>query len=157
MLLGRKDCDFSFSGLKTAAARLAEGVTTDAQRRDLAAAVQAAIAGQLAEKSDRAMQAYAQEHGGRGRRFVVAGGVAANRTVRARLEAAASANGFSFAAPPLAYCTDNAAMIALAGAERLALGLADPLDAAARPRWPLDEAAAAAAPTHKPGRKGAKA
>jgi N6-L-threonylcarbamoyladenine synthase len=103
------------------------------------------------------MAAYAAAHAGRGLRFVVAGGVAANRTVRARLEAAAAARGFSFHAPPLAYCTDNAAMIALAGAERLALDLQDPLDAAARPRWPLDAAAAAANPTHVPGRKGAKA
>jgi N6-L-threonylcarbamoyladenine synthase len=157
MLLGRKDCDFSFSGLKTAAARLAEGVTTETQRRDLAACVQAAIADQLAERSDRAMAAYAREHEGRDLRFVVAGGVAANRAVRARLEATARARGFGFAAPPLAYCTDNAAMIALAGAERLAAGLSDPLDAVARPRWPLDDAAANANPTHTPGRKGAKA
>jgi N6-L-threonylcarbamoyladenine synthase len=157
MLLGRKDCDFSFSGLKTAAARLAEGVTADIERRDLAAAVQAAIAGQLAEKSDRAMVAYAHEHQGRALRFVVAGGVAANKAVRAKLEATATARGFSFSAPPLAYCTDNAAMIALAGAERLAAGISDPLDAVARPRWPLDEAAAAASPTHAAGRKGAKA
>jgi hypothetical protein len=63
----------------------------------------------------------------------------------------------SFAAPPLRYCTDNAAMIALAGAERLLLGLTDPLDVAARPRWPLDEAMAASNPIHKPSRKGAKA
>ncbi|RAK59560.1 tRNA (adenosine(37)-N6)-threonylcarbamoyltransferase complex transferase subunit TsaD [Phenylobacterium hankyongense] len=157
MLLGRKDCDFSFSGLKTAAARLAEGLTSDVDRRDLAASVQTAIAGQLCERSDRAMAAYAIEHEGRGLRFVVAGGVAANRTVRARLEATAKGRGFSFTAPPLAYCTDNAAMIALAGAERLALGQADPLDAPARPRWPLDEAAALANPTHQTGRKGAKA
>jgi N6-L-threonylcarbamoyladenine synthase len=157
MLLGRKDCDFSFSGLKTAAARIAGGLTTDDERRDLAAAVQAAIAGQLAERSDRAMQAYAHEHDGAGLRFVVAGGVAANRAVRERLQATAQARGFSFTAPPLAYCTDNAAMIALAGAERLALGQRDPLDAPARPRWPLDAAAAAANPTHVAGRKGAKA
>jgi N6-L-threonylcarbamoyladenine synthase len=157
MLLGRKDCDFSFSGLKTAAARLAEGARTDEQRRNLAAAVQSAIAGQLVEKTARAMDLYAAQHPDAGRRFVVAGGVAANRTVRAELEAVARQRGFSFAAPPLAYCTDNAAMIALAGAERLALGLSDPLDAIARPRWPLDAAAAAVAPTHKAGRKGAKA
>ena len=157
MLLGRKDCDFSFSGLKTAAARLAEGITTEIERRDLAACVQAAIAGQLAEKSDRAMQAYADGRPGQGLRFVVAGGVAANRAVRTRLEATARARGFSFAAPPLAYCTDNAAMIALAGAERLAMGLSDPLDAIARPRWPLDAATAAANPLHPHGRKGAKA
>jgi N6-L-threonylcarbamoyladenine synthase len=157
MLLGRKDCDFSFSGLKTAAARIAEGLTTDGERADLAACVQAAIADQLAERSDRAMAAYGLAHAGRGLRFVVAGGVAANRAVRAKLQAVAEARGFSFTAPPLAYCTDNAAMIALAGAERLALGISDSLDAPARPRWPLDTAAAAANPTHVPGRKGAKA
>jgi N6-L-threonylcarbamoyladenine synthase len=156
-LLGREGCDFSFSGLKTAAARLAEGVSGEAERRDLAAAVQAAIAGQLAERTDRAMALYAREHAGRDLRFAVAGGVAANALVRARLQATAAARGFSFAAPPLAYCTDNAAMIALDGVERLRAGLSDPLDAAARPRWPLDEAAAAANPTHVPGRKGAKA
>jgi N6-L-threonylcarbamoyladenine synthase len=156
-LLGRAGCDFSFSGLKTAAARLAEGARTEGEKRDLAAAVQGAIARQLAERSERAMGLYAARHGAQHRRFVVAGGVAANRAVRARLEALAAANGFSFTAPPLAYCTDNAAMIALAGAERLAAGRIDGLDAVARPRWPLDEAAAAAHPTHVPGRKGAKA
>ncbi|HEX3407181.1 MAG TPA: tRNA (adenosine(37)-N6)-threonylcarbamoyltransferase complex transferase subunit TsaD, partial [Caulobacteraceae bacterium] len=127
------------------------------QKRDLAAAVQGAIARQLAERSERAMALYAARHGVQHRRFVVAGGVAANRAVRARLEAVAAANGFSFTAPPLAYCTDNAAMIALAGAERLAAGMVDGLDAVARPRWPLDEAAALADPVHVPGRKGAKA
>ena len=156
-LLGREGCDFSFSGLKTAAARLAEGVVDPADRRDLAAAVQTAIARQLTDRSAKAMTAYAARRQGRDLRFVVAGGVAANRAVRMALEAAASAQGFSFNAPSLTYCTDNAAMIALAGAERLALGLIDGLDAVARPRWPLDEAAALADPTHTPGRKGAKA
>lgn len=155
-LLGREGCDFSFSGLKTAAARLAQAeARTEQDRADLAASVQAAIARQLAERSDRAMAAYARRHGRR--LFVVAGGVAANRTVRTTLEATAAARGFGFLAPPLAYCTDNAAMIALAGAERLAHGFTSQLDAAARPRWPLDEASALADPTHKPGRKGAKA
>jgi N6-L-threonylcarbamoyladenine synthase len=166
-LVGRRGCDFSFSGLKTAAARLAEGLATDAERRDLAAAVQTAIARQLADRSEHAMQLYAAQHEPQHgadvaqqraqHRFVVAGGVAANAAVRRRLEAAAMANGFSFAAPALKYCTDNAAMIALAGAERLAAGLVDGLGAVARPRWPLDEAAALANPTHVPGRKGAKA
>jgi N6-L-threonylcarbamoyladenine synthase len=157
MLLGRKDCDFSFSGLKTAAARLAEGLADAADRRDLAASVQAAIARQLAERSDRAMAAYAKAQEGRNLRFVVAGGVAANGAVRKVLQETAAARGFTFTAPPLAYCTDNAAMIALAGAERLALGESHPLDAPARPRWPLDAAAALARPTHQAGRKGAKA
>jgi N6-L-threonylcarbamoyladenine synthase len=156
-LLGREGCDFSFSGLKTAAARLAAGALTPADRCDLAAAVQAAIARQLCERTARAMKLYAHAHEGRSLRLVAAGGVAANRRVRADLQALATAQGFAFHAPPLAYCTDNAAMIALAGAERLALGLIDGLDAAARPRWPLDEAAARLHPTHLAGRKGAKA
>jgi len=156
-LLGREGCDFSFSGLKTAAARLAEGVTDPIDRRDLAASVQGAITRQLVERTSKAMKLYATAHGGQDLRFVVAGGVAANGTVREGLMKAATSHGFSFSAPSLAYCTDNAAMIALAGAERLALGMTDGLDAVARPRWPLDEAAALADPTHVPGRKGAKA
>ncbi len=157
-LLDRKDCDFSFSGLKTAAARLIDSaVHTEADRRDLAASVQAAIARQLAERSARAMGRYIERHGGEARLFAVAGGVAANAVVRARLAETAEAQGFRFIAPPLKYCTDNAAMIALAGAERLALGLTDSLSAVARPRWPLDEAAARLNPTHLAGRKGAKA
>ena len=156
-LLGRDGCDFSFSGLKTAAARLAETVTTETERKNLAACVQTAIARQLSDRSDRAMAAYAIAQGNRDLRFVVAGGVAANGAVRAKLMETAKARGFSFDAPPLAYCTDNAAMIALAGAERLALGMTDSLDAPARPRWPLDAAAALSNPTHAFGRKGAKA
>ena len=158
MLLGHRGCDFSFSGLKTAAARIAEReVATDRDRADLAAAVQAAIARQLCERSAVALARHAREHGGAGRLFVVAGGVAANAHVRAELECTAAQAGYRFAAPPLAYCTDNAAMIALAGAERLALGWADGLEAPARPRWPLDEATARDAPSHRFGRKGAKA
>jgi N6-L-threonylcarbamoyladenine synthase len=154
-LLGRDGCDFSFSGLKTAAARLAVGAKTEQQRRDLAAAAQAAIVAQLIERSGRAMRLYAEDH--RERRFVVAGGVAANRALRAALQALAAEQGFAFFAPPPALCTDNAAMIALVGAERLRLGLVDDLEVSARPRWPLDETAARANPTHVPGRKGAKA
>jgi N6-L-threonylcarbamoyladenine synthase len=157
-LLGRAGLDFSFSGLKTAAARMAEAeVRNEIDRRDLAASVQAAIARQLTERSEKAMRDYAGSRPDDQRRFVVAGGVAANGAVRASLQAAAERQGFSFAAPPLRYCTDNAAMIALAGAERLAAGVTDPLDAPARPRWPLDEAAARDNPIHVAGRKGAKA
>lgn len=155
-LLGRDGCDFSFSGLKTAAARLAAACETDRDRADLAAAVQTAIARQLAERTERAMGDYAERH--EHRLLVVAGGVAANGEVRRVLEAAAARQGFRFLAPPLAYCTDNAAMIALAGAERLARGLVSDIDAPARPRWPLDEETAAARPLHlKAGRKGPKA
>lgn len=155
-LLGRKDCDFSFSGLKTAASRLAQTCETDQDRADLADAVQKAIARQLAERSERAMKAYAEAH--EHRLFVVAGGVAANKTIRRTLEDLATKHGFAFLAPPMAYCTDNAAMIALAGAERLEKGLTSDIDVAARPRWPLDETRASVDPVHKKtGRKGAKA
>ncbi len=156
-LKGRKGCDFSFSGLKTAAARLAETLHDDEGRRDLAAAAQKAIAEQLVERSARAMTLFAQNHARWDRRFVVAGGVAANSHLRARLQSLCASEGFSFTAPPLVYCTDNAAMIALAGAERLSVGFVDALDVPARPRWPLDETAAREDPTHKAGRKGAKA
>ncbi|WEK40514.1 MAG: tRNA (adenosine(37)-N6)-threonylcarbamoyltransferase complex transferase subunit TsaD [Candidatus Brevundimonas colombiensis] len=168
-LLGRKDCDFSFSGLKTAAFRIAQTCETDQDKADLADAVQNAIARQLSDRSERALAAYAETHDalmqagsasrpvGRKRLFVVAGGVAANKTIRATLQATAAKHGFDFLAPPMAYCTDNAAMIALAGAERLALGLTNDIDVVARPRWPLDEARALSDPSHRPGRKGAKA
>lgn len=156
-MLGRAGCDFSFSGLKTAAARMAANLVTEAERRDLAAAVQAEILRQLVDRTARAMATYTATHGDGDLRLVLAGGVAANRAVREGLAELAQASGFAFHAPPASLCTDNAAMIALAGAERLALGLTDGLDAPARPRWPLDEAAARRSPTHKPGRKGAKA
>ncbi|WP_343829973.1 tRNA (adenosine(37)-N6)-threonylcarbamoyltransferase complex transferase subunit TsaD [Brevundimonas olei] len=155
-LLGRKDCDFSFSGLKTAASRLAQTCETEQDRADLADGVQKAIARQLAERSERAMKDYAEAH--EHRLFVVAGGVAANKTIRRTLEDLATKHGFAFLAPPMAYCTDNAAMIALAGAERLEKGLTSDIDVAARPRWPLDETRASVDPVHKKtGRKGAKA
>ena len=156
-LLGRDGFDFSFSGLKTAAARIAEHLTQEDEKRDLAASVQQAIAAQLAERTGRAMVHYARMQEGRGLRFVVAGGVAANGAVREALQQEAARHCFSFHAPPLRYCTDNAAMIALVGAERLAAGMVSDIDAAARPRWPLDEAAALANPMNKFGRKGAKA
>lgn len=175
-LLGRKDCDFSFSGLKTAASRLAQTCETEQDRADLADAVQKAIARQLAERSERAMKDYAEAYpeladgalkqpcaareavGQKERLFVVAGGVAANKTIRRTLEDLATKHGFAFLAPPMAYCTDNAAMIALAGAERLEKGLTSDIDVVARPRWPLDETRASVDPVHKKtGRKGAKA
>ena len=78
------------------------------------------------------------------RPFVVAGGVAANKSLRAALVGVAENYGFAFHAPPPALCTDNGAMIAWAGAERLAAGLVDTLDAPVRPRWPLDPDAPAA-------------
>ena len=153
-LLDRPGLDMSFSGLKTAVRRAAgESELTGKRRADICASFQEAVADILATKSARAMQRFEDDHDGE-RTFVVAGGVAANRTLRTRLEAEARYAGFSFFAPPLRWCTDNAAMIALAGAERLRAGLTDGLDTPARARWPLD---AESAPAYGGGKKGAKA
>jgi N6-L-threonylcarbamoyladenine synthase len=155
-LLDRPGLDMSFSGLKTAARRAAEDQPLTAQRRaDICASFQEAVADILAVKSARAMELVAERTDRR--TFVVAGGVAANKALRARLEAEARHHGFHFFAPPLRWCTDNGAMIALAGAERLRLGYVDALDTPARARWPLDEASATATPVYGAGKKGAKA
>ncbi|MFN7164615.1 MAG: tRNA (adenosine(37)-N6)-threonylcarbamoyltransferase complex transferase subunit TsaD [Hyphomonas sp.] len=157
-LLNRPGLEMSFAGLKSAVARVAEGAETEAAKADICASFQAAICDVLSEKSARALAGF--DPGPNGKRFVVAGGVAANKAIRAALETAAAVHGAQLIAPPLRHCTDNAAMIALAGAERLAAGLvdgADGLDAGSRPRWPLDEAAALSAPVYGGGHKGAKA
>jgi len=168
-LLGRKDCDFSFSGLKTAAAKIAhEQVKTEQDRADLCAGVQAAITRQLVERSQRAMDLFKTQNAVTDPAFVVAGGVAANGAVRHALTDLSARKGFVFHAPPLQYCTDNGAMIALAGLEHYQqlratgqaahLTLAESMATLARPRWPLDPGRAEADPVHKTaGRKGAKA
>ena len=157
-LRNRPGLEMSFAGLKSAVARVAPGAEADAAKADICASFQAAICDVLAEKSARALAGF--DPGTDGKRFVVAGGVAANKAIRTALEAAASANGAQLIAPPLRHCTDNAAMIALAGAERMAAGRldgADGLDAGSRPRWPRDEAAALSAAIYGGGHKGAKA
>jgi N6-L-threonylcarbamoyladenine synthase len=157
-LLNRPGLEMSFAGLKSAVARVAEGAESEAAKADICASFQAAICDVLSEKSARALAGF--DPGAGAKRFVVAGGVAANKAIRAALEAAAAQHGAQLIAPPLRHCTDNAAMIALAGAERLAAGLAgeaDGLEAGSRPRWPLDEAAALTAPVYGGGHKGAKA
>jgi N6-L-threonylcarbamoyladenine synthase len=157
-MLGRDGCDFSFAGLKTACAREVErlGKLTEQDQADLCASFQAAVIDVIADRTRNAMRAFDPIWGARGR-LVAAGGVAANKAIRAKLESLAEERDYDFAAPPLKWCTDNAAMIALAGAERLSRGFSDDLAVAARPRWPLDEASARLRPSHKPGRKGAKA
>jgi N6-L-threonylcarbamoyladenine synthase len=154
-LVDRPGADFSFSGLKTALRLAAEAIAPLSARDvdDLCASFQAAVTDVVANRAAHAMRLFAERYQASGV-LVVAGGVAANEAIRAALRAAATAHGFRLVAPPLRLCADNAAMIAWAGAERLALGLTDPLTAAARPRWPLDAAAPAMLGS---GMKGAKA
>ena len=130
-LLGTGEPHFSFAGLKSAVLRAQEAGLY--RREDIAASFQQAVVDCLIDRTARAIGAVPEATA-----LVVAGGVAANQSIRAALEALAARNGLPFVAPPLWLCTDNAAMIGWAGAERFAMGLTDGLDFEARPRWPLD-------------------
>ena len=153
-LLDRPGCDLSFSGLKTAVLRqrdelvAAQGGLHEQDRADLCAGFQAAVADVLAEKTRRALAQTGAPV------LAVAGGVAANQTLRAALQTVAAEAGAAFLAPPLRLCTDNAAMIAWAGIEQFRLRGADDLTLSARPRWPLDQTSPALIGS---GKKGAKA
>jgi N6-L-threonylcarbamoyladenine synthase len=153
-LLDRPGYDLSFSGLKTAVLRARDGLMAGLgglrrqDRADLCAAFQAAVADVLVEKSRRALTDHPVGV------FAVAGGVAANTEIRARLTALCEGLGVTFLAPPLRLCTDNAAMIAWAGIEQFRLRGADDLTLSARPRWPLDQKSPALIGS---GKKGAKA
>lgn len=153
-LLDRPGCDMSFSGLKTALLRARDAVIaekggmTRADRADLCAGFQAAVVDVMAEKTRRALDASQVSA------LAVAGGVAANQAIRAALETVCADAGVQFLAPPLALCTDNAAMIAWAGIERFRMGERDDLTLSARPRWPLDQTSPALLGF---GKKGAKA
>ena len=141
-LKGRKDCNFSFSGLKTAVREVVQGIgELEAQDvADIAASFEAAVAETLADRLMRAIEMFRAAHPDTAQPLlIVAGGVAANMMLKRSMAEVAAAAGFTMVVPPPKLCTDNAAMIAWAGAERLALGLVDPLDFAARARWPLDE------------------
>ena len=130
-LKGSEEPHFSFAGLKSAVLRAKQsGEHSDA---DIAAAFQQAAIDCLIDRTARALAVAGPVNA-----LVVAGGVAANKAVRGALEALAANRDLAFVAPPLELCTDNAAMIAWAGMERLQLGQSDPLDVVARPRWPLD-------------------
>jgi N6-L-threonylcarbamoyladenine synthase len=130
-LLGSDEPHFSFAGLKSAVLRARE--TGLYRTEDIAASFQQAAIDCLVDRTARALESAPGATA-----LVVAGGVAANSSVRAALNALADSQGLPFVAPPAWLCTDNAAMIAWAGALRFEAGLADGLDAVARARWPLD-------------------
>jgi N6-L-threonylcarbamoyladenine synthase len=132
-LVGSDEPHFSFAGLKSAVQRAA--ASGDFSREDIAASFQQAVVDCLIDRTRVALEKSAAPA------LVVAGGVAANQAIRGALAELAKANGRRFSVPPGWLCTDNAAMIAWAGAERFAGGASDPLDVPARARWPLDERA----------------
>jgi len=158
-LLDRPGCDMSFSGLKTAVLRARNTVITKDNTlerqdvNDLAAGFQAAVSDVLAEKTRRAIDQY-MEDGPAMPTLAVAGGVAANSSIRLALETVCESKGVKFIAPEMQYCTDNAAMIAWAGLLRFREGACDDLTLSARPRWPLDRLQASMLGS---GKKGAKA
>lgn len=137
-LLDRDGMDFSFSGLKTSVRYLLDeiGEPSETDKVDIAAAFQAAAVDILVDRTRRAIARFRAEHRGQGR-LVVAGGVAANKAIRAALATLSRSADFHLVTPPPALCTDNAAMIAWAGLERFALGQQDDLSAPAKARWPL--------------------
>ena len=136
-LLRREGCDFSFSGLKTAVAQLVAGYGSGALPRqfvaDVAASFQAAVGDIMADRLGHALAMLPEASS-----VIIAGGVAANLSLRARLAAVTAERGKQLIAPPQRLCTDNAVMVAWAGIERLRLGISDPLSTPCRPRWPLD-------------------
>ncbi|WP_346432598.1 tRNA (adenosine(37)-N6)-threonylcarbamoyltransferase complex transferase subunit TsaD [Pseudohoeflea coraliihabitans] len=156
-LKGTAEPNFSFSGLKTAVRQAAEAAAplSDQDVSDLCAAFQRAVCRSLADRMQIALRRFRSQYPECTQpALVIAGGVAANTALRTTLDACASGAGFRLVAPPIALCTDNAAMIAWAAAERLAIGLpADSLDIAPRARWPLDENAAVALGHGKRGAK----
>lgn len=145
---GRPGCHFSFSGLKTAVkhviAALPAGDLRAADVADVCASFQAAAGEALVDRTRNAIGEFRSRYPGADN-LVIAGGVAANGILRARLGELAESADMRLTAPPLSLCTDNGAMIAWAGIERLRLGLVDPLDFRPRPRWPLDPDAPPAA------------
>ncbi|MBM09871.1 MAG: tRNA (adenosine(37)-N6)-threonylcarbamoyltransferase complex transferase subunit TsaD [Magnetovibrio sp.] len=140
-MMGRTGCDFSFSGLKTKVRQtinsLPPGELKQEDIADLCASFQEAACDVLADRSENALDIFLQLYS-KGGPFVVAGGVAANAAIRARLKKIATIKSLQFIAPPIHLCTDNGAMVAWAGLEKLLLGESDDLDFRPRPRWPLD-------------------
>jgi N6-L-threonylcarbamoyladenine synthase len=158
-LVGEARLDFSFSGLKTSVRQAASAIApvTEQDICDICASFQKAISRTLQDRIGRGLKRFKKEFAEAGDMpaLVVAGGVAANQELRGTLQALCDSHGFRFIAPPLNLCTDNAAMIAWAGLERMVAGAApDDLNVAPRSRWPLDANAGALIGY---GKRGAKA
>lgn len=143
-LANKNNCDFSFSGLKTAVRLQVEKLVSEEQTlkeqdvNDISASLQKTIADVMVLKLQKAIDIFKEEFP-EGKDLVVSGGVAANQYIRDAISKLAEENDMTFSAPPIKQCTDNGAMIAWAGMERFKLGLIDDLSFAPRPRWPLSD------------------
>ena len=137
---GRDNCDFSFSGLKTAVRVMVDkqDKITESFQNDMCACFQRAVVEEMRDRLVRAIQVFKSDFP-QAKDLVVGGGVAANGAVRQMLTEVAAKNKMRFSAPPVGLCTDNGVMIAWAGLQRLQANLTDSFDFRARPRWPLED------------------
>ena len=141
-ILKKGGCNMSFAGLKTAILKISKFIKKDDDKKDLAASFQKTIQEILYVKTKYAFKEFRSLSKTKVNNFVIAGGVAANRNIRKTLIDASVEEGFNPIFPPLEFCGDNAAMIAIAGLEKFKLKKFDKLDHPAKPRWPLDDKAA---------------
>ena len=141
-IINRGGCNLSFAGLKTAVLKISKKIKSNQEKYNLAASFQNTIEEILCEKSKVAFKEFKKNNKSKKNTFVIAGGVASNKSIRKKLIELSLKEKFDPIFPPINLCSDNAAMIAMVGLEKYKLGLSNNLDFAARPRWPLDENAA---------------
>ena len=141
-IINKGGCNLSFAGLKTAILKITKDIKTDQEKFDLAASFQKTIEEILYKKTKIAFSEFEKQKKIKEKKFVVAGGVAANKNIRSMLEKLCIEENYHSIFPPIELCGDNAAMIALVGLEKFKIKQFDNLNHPAKPRWPLDENAA---------------
>jgi len=138
-IINRGGCNLSFAGLKTAVLKISKKIKSNQEKYNLAASFQNTIEEILCEKSKVAFKEFKKNNKSKKNTFVIAGGVASNKSIRQKLTDLSLKEKFDPIFPPINLCSDNAAMIAMVGLEKYKLGLSNNIDFPARPRWPLDE------------------
>ncbi len=141
-IFNKGGCNLSFAGLKTAILKIAKSIKTDKEKFDLAASFQKTVEEILFKKTQIAFDEFEKQNKLKEKIFVIAGGVAANKNIRSMLINLCESNNYRSIFPPIEFCGDNAAMIAMVGLEKYKLNEFSNLDYPAKPRWPLDEKAA---------------
>ena len=140
-IFNKGGCNLSFAGLKTAILRITKNIKTDQEKFDLAASFQKTVEEILYKKTKIAFSEFEKQNNLKDKIFVVAGGVAANKNIRSILTGLCKEESYTSIFPPIEFCGDNAAMIAMVGLEKFKLNQFSNLDHPAKPRWPLDEKA----------------
>ena len=141
-IFNKGGCNLSFAGLKTAILKISKTIKTDQEKFDLAASFQKTIEKILYKKTKNAFKEFEKQNMVKEKKFVIAGGVAANKNIRSMLKKLCNEENYQSIFPPIELCSDNAAMIAMVGLEKFKIKKFNNLDYPAKPRWPLDENAA---------------